>query len=390
VKYICAAAVLTATAIAWGGQQMKQVAIWDPVFNMPAYTMLIPADWEFEGAMVPGRGCGDPPSGSVVYRANSPDGLTGVQRLPAANRFWSNERQTIQARGLANCRIETPVAAASYVRTIAAHMRPAAQLGQMGTPPAAPKFMQFVRQTDQLFQNNAARQGNPNPWRCGGDTQRVRVRYDYRGRPIEEWVSVEETVIEQPSTGAMGTYPNGVLRLGVSKVTEWTTTTTASRAPAGRLDQVEGQLQAIHDSLKELPEYHRRYTEFMQQQTAQMLANIQRIGASVLLQGERAQAARQANHRAFMQQFEQRAASRRQGFQAKMHAREGRSRDYVDMILDQQLFYDPRTGTSTTQSNQYNHTFGDGNGGVVQTNSATFDPNAAMSGNWTELKPIHH
>ena len=57
-------------------QATRVVTITDPVLNMQAYSLSIPANWIFDGAVVPGTSCNDGPF--PVFRMMSPDGLTGV------------------------------------------------------------------------------------------------------------------------------------------------------------------------------------------------------------------------------------------------------------------------------------------------------------------------
>ena len=76
-----------------------------------------------------------------------------------------------------------------------------------------------------------------------------------------------------------------------------------------------------------------------------------------------------------------------------MAQRSAHAADVSDYLLDQQLFVNPTTGQTQTQSNQYNHTFSNGSGAgsaVVQTNDPNANPNGVLQGNWTELQPIHH
>ena len=49
---------------------------------------------------------------------------------------------------------------------------------------------------------------------------------------------------------------------------------------------------------------------------------------------------------------------------------------------------DPATGRSGKVSNQFNYSYVDENGNVVHTNSATYNPNAELRGNWTQLQPM--
>jgi hypothetical protein len=66
----------------------RVVIITDPILNMQAYSLSIPANWIFDGAVVPGTSCNDGPF--PVFRMMSPDGLTGVKQLPRLDWTWAD------------------------------------------------------------------------------------------------------------------------------------------------------------------------------------------------------------------------------------------------------------------------------------------------------------
>jgi hypothetical protein len=70
------------------GLGTKLVTIIDPVLNIKAYSITIPADWIFAGAVFPGSSCSDGPF--PVFRMSSPDGLTGIKQLPPLDWSWTD------------------------------------------------------------------------------------------------------------------------------------------------------------------------------------------------------------------------------------------------------------------------------------------------------------
>ncbi len=60
----------------------------------------------------------------------------------------------------------------------------------------------------------------------------------------------------------------------------------------------------------------------------------------------------------------------------------------ADHMGDQQAVIDPSTGQTGKVSNQYNYSYVNQDGNVVHTNSATYNPNAELRGNWVQLQPI--
>jgi hypothetical protein len=78
----------------------KLVTITDPVLNMKAYSIIIPANWIFEGAVFPGSSCSDSPF--PVFRMSSPDGLTGIKQLPRLDWSWT-DNPNHPSKGGADC-----------------------------------------------------------------------------------------------------------------------------------------------------------------------------------------------------------------------------------------------------------------------------------------------
>src|ERR1039458_8229292 len=78
----------------------KQVSIIDPVLQMEAYSFQIPANWIFEGTMVPGPSCA--PVQNAVYRAVSPDGFSQSKALPGVSWQWLCEGQIDRINGVSH------------------------------------------------------------------------------------------------------------------------------------------------------------------------------------------------------------------------------------------------------------------------------------------------
>jgi hypothetical protein len=70
----------------------KMVNINDPVLNRTAYTLTIPANWQFDGAVVQGSSCVAGPF--PVFRILSPDGLSGQKELPRLDWVWAENGNT--------------------------------------------------------------------------------------------------------------------------------------------------------------------------------------------------------------------------------------------------------------------------------------------------------
>jgi len=66
--------------------ETQQASIVDPVFGMTAYTVTLPAGWHIEGTVLPPASCDA--ITPLVFRATSPDGSAGRERLPSVSWAW--------------------------------------------------------------------------------------------------------------------------------------------------------------------------------------------------------------------------------------------------------------------------------------------------------------
>jgi hypothetical protein len=75
----------------WGqassGSGMRSEAITDPVLNITAFDVTVPAKWHFAGRLLQGTSCSPVPY--PVFRATSPDGRTVLERLPRMD--WNSQ-----------------------------------------------------------------------------------------------------------------------------------------------------------------------------------------------------------------------------------------------------------------------------------------------------------
>ena len=122
------------------------------------------------------------------------------------------------------------------------------------------------------------------------------------------------------------------------------------------------------------------FMDAMTQQHESFMANMQRQG--------------EIRHQNAMAQINSQTAQVH-NFIGQMDASTARTRDYQDILLDQQYYVNPQTGETSTVSGRFNHTWVNGqassNGtSIVQSRDPNFNPNAAAGYNWVELMPIHH
>jgi hypothetical protein len=360
---------------------LKQVEIFDPVFNMVAYTISIPKSWSFEGALLRGPGC---QTGMIqpVFRAYSPDMLYGIQQIPTANYFWADD-QSAMPKG-PDCKILQPMSAEDYGKLILVSIRPGAVVDSVEPSPNDATYQASLQKSNQMLAQQAASVGNRNPVKVTGQNKWLHIHYDLNGHAEEEILGVAISVADEP-TSVIVSRPGQVLQTAIKHVMASSPFLSGSRAPQGQMQSHLAAFLAIGATFKANPDFNAKYAAFMQDQTNKMIAASWAVTNSILAKGAAEGAQRSANAQAFIANMQKQGDARNANFAAQMAAKDAHTKDVTDYILDQQLYVNPTTGQTQTQSNQYNHTYSNGSS-TVQTNSAT----PPATGNWTELQPIHH
>ena len=373
---------------ATGFGEMRTVEIWDPMFNMVAYTISIPKSWNFEGTVLHGPGC---TFGMVapVMRAYSPDLLYGIQTIPTSDFFWAEDQRALP-KGPA-CKVLPTTSAEDYGRLITVSIRPGSVVDSVEPSPSEAAYLAAMEKNNEALAAQAASYGNRNPIHVTGQARWVHIHYDLNGHPEEEILNVAMAVSDQP-TSVIVNRPGEILRTAIMHRFQSTPYVNGFRAPKGQLQPNIDAFKAINSSFKVNPEYNAKYAAYLQDQTNKAIAASWGVTNSILAQGRAQQAQLTANAQAFIANMQKQGDARNAAFNAQMAAKDAHTKDVVDYILDQQLYVNPTTGQTQTQSNQYNHTYsnGSGPGSVVVQANAPANPQGVLTGNWTELQPIHH
>ena len=343
----------------------KVVTITDPILNMTAYSLTIPAKWNFDGAVIQGSSCIGLPF--AVVRATSPDGLTGVKTLPRLDWAWS-ENPTYNASGKGDCM--------PYKREMSAAEVMKYMIGVLQ--------VEFVRDepTPMLdnFRSRIESQNTPTMF-AHADMAAATVHYNVNKIVIEDRINV--TVVCNTTTFAL-----------LGRQHSCDAYINRSYAPAGKWS--EDTFAPINKSLVIDQQWNQKFM-------AIMVDNIQQSGRAILQYGENQQRIRNAQYSAFQQaqamrqkQHEDFDASLQRGTDMSMaranQAMNARSRaadDWCDYSLGQQKRMDPNTGLITKDSSAYNYTWVNEQGERVQTNNINANPNGNGTGNWTLQENVH-
>ena len=183
---------------------------------IPSVSMLIPVDWQSQGATTWNLKdkCNTIQTHVVVSGADG----RAFEQFPAYKWAWADNPRFLQVQaqqtaqmGAHACDVMGPISAQDYLRRSLPKVRPNAQV--VGFEPAPELMDQLQKMAAQTEQ--AARQYNLRQ-QVKYDAARVRLRYDLNGKPMEELVVA--SVIITGTAGPMGTtYDCGAYSAGIAR-----------------------------------------------------------------------------------------------------------------------------------------------------------------------------
>jgi hypothetical protein len=366
------------------GGPTKQVTITDPTFNMVAYTLTIPANWNFQGAVMTGPGC-DMDQSIVAYRVWSDDLRYGVQRMPTVSWYTVQDSRTILGP---KCKKMASMTADEYGKMVLPTLRPGSTVTSVATAPQASGLAANDKQMDATLGANADRLHMPH-MKFSSDARQIRVEYLMGKQAEEEFLQVMEQVTESPSS-TMVSKPGQVLKTQWMMTRKTDTWIVAERAPKGQLDAATAQLEAIRMSLKVNPAWDQKVSDWMKDRSNAAIRQSWAVTNASLKASAQQHDALMANSKAFNDNMKAQGDKRNAEFRQQQDAKTRHTADEVDYILDQQYYVNPQNGTKSTISTTYTNNWQNGAGDQVLTNIQGYDPNGTVQGNWTQLQPIKH
>lgn len=365
-----------------GAQELTTVPIIDPAYDIKAFTITIPAKWEFQGTVLPGPECSQ--ISYPVFRAYSPDGLSEIRLLPTFNWTFHPNLRNFHAAGCLD--FGRTLTAAEFLKRYE-EMVASSGMHVIGPAPIAPSYQ---RRVDGVAQN----MNHISPDIQGtADAAAVRVETVNGSFVIEQRFRayVECRVSTRTGPGAGG---------GCSAHVD------VLRAPKGKLDALIALVDA-HDLVRTPHEdaWLQRVLQTNAQKNRERMADLTRqeqagdamlkkqadafkaSSAMLKKQSDDFMATSQRNHEAFMAQQESSFRSSQNNAMSAMNARSTAASDWVDYALDQQTV--SGAGGTVKVSSSYSHTWSNGQNQWYQTNDPNANPNGALSGNWTEDTKVH-
>src|ERR1700723_2616276 len=337
----------------------KVVTITDPILDMKAYSLTIPQNWVFQGAVIQGTPCSEAPF--PVFRVTAPDGLTGIKQLPRLDWAWSdNPRQPSKAGG--DC--------LPYKKEISAAEMLKYMVGVLQV-----EFVKDEPTPDlaEIQRNTAAR--NSQQMIFTADKARATVRYHINKIVIDERLNVFVSCTTFRATGAH------VCGAGVSRtwapMGKYSDDTFRSISKTFAVDQqwMSARGRIAIQKLKDLSDQEMAMIK-------QQGAEAERRSKAQYNAFQQSQAMHQRQHEDFMASM-QRGTDMSMKRAAEISNNNHRiADDWCDYSLDQQKRLDPRTGEITKDSNAYSYTWINEFGEHYQTNDFNDNPNGGPKGNW--------
>ena len=338
----------------------RVVTITDPILNMQAYSLSIPANWIFDGAVVPGTSCNDGPF--PVFRMMSPDGLTGVKQLPRLDWTWADNNGKPLKSGEECLPYKREVPAEEVLK----YMVGVLEVEYVREEPAA--------DLEQTRRNAAAQISNM--FAVSADKARAVMRYHINKIAIEEKLNVFVSCRYFRNIGQHG------CSASVSRV--WAPEKSFSDAtfqPIVKSFVVDKQWTDARTKI---------YVQKINDMSEASMRAIKQMGDEAMRRSKaqfnafnQAQEMRQRQHEQFLASMQRGTDMSMARATESANARHQAADDWCDYSLDLQKRLDPRTGEITKDSSAYSYTWVNEQGKRVQTNDVNANPNGNGTGNWT-------
>ncbi|HEY2857614.1 MAG TPA: hypothetical protein VGJ21_04310 [Terracidiphilus sp.] len=374
LRKICTLALMLASTACLvrlsNAQALSTGAIADPTLGgIKAFTVNIPAGWQFQGTVVRGPDCY--PNSSATFRAYSRDGLTEIRLLPTFN--WSFH-PAIRMNTIAGCLpYKSTMSAAEFLSHFVELIPGGVHVD--GPMSIAQPYRERVEEVASSLNANNRTPG----FHATVDTAALRVETINGSFVIEQRVRVW---IGCRTNNQAGVFSGGGCDAHVDVL----------RAPKGKLDALVALVDA-HDLTKPTgdPQWKAAYLQRQSRENAQRMRDLteteNRQLSMIQAQGEQIQETMKRNHEAFMAQQESQFQSAMKNANSAMNARTTAASDWVDYALDQQTVYG--SGGLAKVSSAYSQTWSNGQNQWFQTNDPNADPNGTLYGNWTRNVKVH-
>ena len=364
---------------------MRKEIIQDPVLNMEAYDVFVPAKWHFVGRLLQGSSCERTPY--AVFRMTSPDGLTVLEKLPAMDWKWGNAPNSNGADCLP---LRTEMTANEFTKVLA-------QMLKVDYVADDPFPAELQANQKKAWEEAAAKmaanyqKNGMTPPTTHVSMDRALVRFKNGSFTMKGLISVTMQCSEQQFRSAGGPLVSHSCKATGRYV----------HAPEAQFDA----MRKLTDSAGGIQDtaWTQAWIASNNQQTAQ---NIQAIRANAAAsaaasrsrsqgsasneQFQQSQATRQRMHEEFLSTMQRGTNMSMNRTGQAMQARSTATSNVVDYALDRQTVRDPNSGQVNKVSSQYSYTWVDNSGKTsYQTNDPNANPNGSLQGNWSRQQVVN-
>jgi len=349
--------------------RMKMVKVMDDhgyERPMVSATMLIPTDWQSEGATTWNLkdSCN---AIQTSLRASGPDGRA-FEVFPAYSWSWADDptflRQSAARKaklGGHACEVMPPMSAADYVKRNLAKIRPNATL--VAIEPA-PKLLQLLQDRARKAEQSAAQFRLQQ--RIRPDAVKAHLKYAVQGQAVEEWI-IAVTV----TTGTLApSYNARAMQTTQASSYSCRGTMVAERAPQGQLEASEKFFDLLNSTFRVDQQWQGRVTQgaLALQQTR--------------LKGIRDRSAIVAKNADDISKI------RREGFENRQKVQDQSAAEFSQVIRGTETYKNPNTGERVELDSNYGHAWVNNRGEYLLSDQAGFDPNVAFRESWTPLQQV--
>jgi len=369
----------------------RQIEIQDPQYQMTAFSLEMPSNWKFGGAILrDGRPChGQGPQ--LKSTMQGPDGTSTVAFLPGAAWDWSTDPLMVYSMVKVGCLPTDIQSAASFlVNIVVPILHPKAKI--VSVQPLPPEARESLAAQLRQVQQGGERftRANMKPPMNTIDGARVRVEYTHNGKVVEEQL---QSIIDCMETQGIPMPRQPVYLQRRCKARN----IYIVRAAKGQLDALlaSALLGNLTKSIQPNSDWLQRSARDQNAQLSQMLAK-----SNEILAKSRAASAAQFQQmlqrgRDFQRQQQASFEHSMANAEANSAAGEHAAGQHVNLSLGQATFTDPNTGQKILGSAAYAHQWVSSDSGMLLETDDPFDPNRTVepimtnpaSTTWTEVTP---
>jgi hypothetical protein len=359
------------------GTQTKFVT--DPALNsMNAYSVIIPAKWQFQGVLLQGgQGkCNSLPDG--VWRASSPDGLSFVEVMPTMSWIWGTGPMIGYTARDGCLPLKGPMSAQDFLKYLSAMMQ-VEYVADEPIPADENARLQATRQHADAAVAGRYAQMNIRAPKNTAEMARAIVRYRNGTFTMKGRLEAHVNCTEKFTPGmhsilrGMPSTPDSTVDQCSADVVYWT-------APENQFAAMMKVWLAPGMGYHADPNWQNTY----------VLNVIHRTAAAQQANFEHEMAVQQTQHQQFLDQMQEGTDRSMARAAAIANSNHQMASDMVDYSLDHQTVMDPSTGQISKVSSTYSQTWIDSSGKTsFQTNNTSANPNGYLPGTWVKQTVTH-